>query len=63
MLYKINFFELMGAESAFSVDINVCSKKVDSLSVKVKLDMVLLQSDILTKSLKLPLLHDGITQF
>ena len=53
----------MGAESAFSVDINVCSKKVDSLSMKVKLDMVLLQSDILTKSLKLPLLHDGITQF
>ena len=52
----------MGADSAFPVDINVCSKKVDS-SVKVKLDMVLLQSDIFTKSLKLPLLHDGITQF
>lgn len=63
MLNKINFFELMGADSAFPVDINVCSKKVDSLSVKVKLDMVLLQSDIFTKSLKLPLLHDGITQF
>lgn len=62
MLNKINFFELMGADSAFPVDINVCSKKVDS-SVKVKLDMVLLQSDIFTKSLKLPLLHDGITQF
>ena len=53
----------MGADSAFPVDINVCSKKVDSLSVKVKLDMVLLQSDLFTKSLKLPLLHDGITQF
>ena len=63
MLNKINFFELMGADSAFPVGINVCSKKVDSLSVKVKLDMVLLQSDIFTKSLKLPLLHDGITQF
>ena len=63
MLNKINFFELMGADSAFPVNINVCSKKVDSLSVKVKLDMVLLQSDIFTKSLKLPLMHDGITQF